>query len=45
MAEAVGLCAAIGLVVVHEAILPLQIKRPATLLGEGQVSEIGRAHV
>ncbi len=42
LAEAVGLCASIGLVVVHEAILPLRIRRPSTLLGEGQVSAQGR---
>ncbi len=40
MAEAVGLAASIGLVVVHTAILPLRI-RPATLLGEGQVEAQG----
>jgi GTPase len=38
LAEAVGLSASIGLVVVHTAILPLRARRPATLLGEGQVS-------
>ena len=37
LAEAVGLAAAIGLVIVHTAILPLRARRPATLLGEGQV--------
>lgn len=37
LAEAVGLAASIGLVVVHTAILPLRSRRPATLLGEGQV--------
>ena len=37
LAEAVGLTASIGLVVVHEAIVPLRQRRPATLLGEGQV--------
>ncbi len=37
LAEAVGLAASIGLVVVHQAILPLRA-RPATLLGEGQVA-------
>jgi GTP-binding protein HflX len=41
LAEAVGLCASIGLVVVHSAILPLRIRRPSTLLGEGQVSAQG----
>jgi GTP-binding protein HflX len=42
LAEAVGLCASIGLVVVHEAILPLRIRRPSTMLGEGQVAAQGR---
>jgi GTPase len=37
LAEAVGLAASIGLVVVHQAILPLRV-RPSTLLGEGQVA-------
>ncbi len=40
LAEAVGLTASIGLVVVHTAILPLR-SRPATLLGEGQVAAQG----
>ena len=35
--EAVGLAAAIGLDVVHQAVLPLRQRRPATLLGQGQV--------
>jgi GTP-binding protein HflX len=43
LAEAVGLAAAIGLVVVHSAILPLRQRRPATLLGEGQVQTQGEA--
>jgi GTPase len=43
LAEAVGLTASIGLVVVHTAILPLRARRPATLLGEGQVSLQGDA--
>ena len=38
MAEAVGLAASIGLVVVHRAILPLRARRPSTLLGSGQVA-------
>ena len=38
LAEAVGLAASIGLVVVHTAILPLRARRSATLLGEGQVA-------
>jgi len=37
LAEAVGLTASIGLVVVHTAILPLRQRRPSTLMGEGQV--------
>ncbi len=37
MAEAVGLAASIGLVVVHQCVLPLRV-RPSTLLGEGQVA-------
>jgi GTP-binding protein HflX len=43
LAEAVGLAASIGLVVVHSAILPLRLRRPATLMGEGQVSAQGFA--
>ncbi|HUB12384.1 MAG TPA: GTPase HflX [Acetobacteraceae bacterium] len=43
LAEAVGLAASIGLIVVHTAILPLRVRRPATLLGEGQVATLGRA--
>ncbi len=43
MAEAVGLAASIGLVVVHSTILPLRARRPATLLGEGQVASQGEA--
>ena len=43
LAEAVGLTASIGLVVVHTAILPLRARRPATLLGEGQVALQGQA--
>ena len=43
LAEAVGLTASIGLLVVHSAILPLRARRPATLLGEGQVALQGRA--
>jgi GTP-binding protein HflX len=37
LAEAVGLAASIGLVVVHSAIVPLRARRPASLLGEGQI--------
>jgi GTPase len=43
LAEAVGLASSIGLIVVHTAILPLRIRRPATLLGEGQVAVLGTA--
>jgi GTPase len=42
LAEAIGLAASIGLVVAHTAILPLRSRRPATLLGEGQVAEQGQ---
>lgn len=49
LAEAVGLAASIGLVVVHTAILPLRVRRPSLLLGEGQVAsqgdDIKRNHV
>ncbi len=38
LAEAVGLAASIGLVVVHSAILPLRARRPATLIGSGQMA-------
>ena len=41
LAEAVGLAASIGLVIVHTAILPLRARKPATLLGEGQVATQG----
>ncbi len=37
LAEAVGLAASIGLVVVHSVVLPLRTRRPATLLGSGQM--------
>src|SRR5215472_7001864 len=43
LAEAVGLTASIGLVVAHTAIMPLRARRPATLLGDGQVAIQGRA--
>ena len=33
-----GLAASIGLIVVHQSILPLRSRRPATLLGSGQVA-------
>ena len=41
VAEAVGLAASIGLVVVHTAILPLRTRRSSTLLGQGQVANVG----
>ena len=41
LAEAVGLAAAIGLVVVHSAIVPLRLKRSATLFGLGQMETQG----
>ncbi|MCC7426015.1 MAG: GTPase HflX [Alphaproteobacteria bacterium] len=37
LAEAVGLTESIGLGVVHAAVLPLRAKRPATLIGKGQL--------
>jgi GTP-binding protein HflX len=43
LAEAVGLAASIGLVVVHTAIPPLRARRSATLMGQGQVETIGQA--
>ncbi len=43
LAEAVGLAASIGLLVVHSAILPLRTRRPATLLGGGQMQTQGEA--
>jgi len=43
LAEAVGLTASIGLVVVHQSIVPLRERRPATLLGSGQMEIAGRA--
>ena len=41
LAEAVGLAASIALDVVHSAILPLRMRRPSTLFGDGQVSTQG----
>ncbi|MBW6397519.1 GTPase HflX [Roseomonas sp. HJA6] len=43
LAEAVGLAASIGVTIVHSAVHPLRERRPATLLGEGQVEMTGRA--
>ena len=43
LAEAVGLTASIGLVVVHTAILPLRARRPSMLFGDGQVSTQGQS--
>jgi len=44
LAEAVGLTASIGLTIVHSAVFPLRARRPATLLGEGQV-EMAKAAI
>ncbi len=41
--EAVGLAASIGLAVVHQAVLPIRGRRPATLLGSGQVQALAAA--
>jgi GTP-binding protein HflX len=43
LAEAVGLAASIGLLVVHHAVLKLRGKRPSTLLGSGQMATEGLA--
>ena len=43
LAEAMGLAASIGLVIVHTAILPLRHRRPSMLLGEGQAETQGAA--
>ena len=43
LAEAVGLAASIGLVVVHSTVIPLRARRSSTLLGEGQVENIHQA--
>ncbi|MGO9816744.1 MAG: GTPase HflX [Acidocella sp.] len=43
LAEAVGLAASIGLVIVHEQIFQLRSLTPATLLGKGQVEIAGAA--
>ncbi len=43
LTEAANLAAAIGLVVVHSAILPLRAVRPATLLGPGQIELVAQA--
>ncbi|MBS0561965.1 MAG: GTPase HflX [Proteobacteria bacterium] len=43
LAEAIGLAASIGLIVVHSAILPLRERRPSTLLGGGQVAMQGES--
>ena len=37
LAEAVGLAASIGLVVVHQSMVHLRARRPATLMGQGQI--------
>ncbi|WP_249197099.1 GTPase HflX [Gluconobacter wancherniae] len=41
--EAVGLTASIGLVVVRKAAIVLRARRPATLLGSGQVEQLAEA--
>ncbi len=43
LAEAVGLAASIGLVIVHEQVFQLRSLTPATLLGKGQVEIAGAA--
>ncbi len=43
LTEATNLAAAIGLIVVHSAIVPLRAARPATLLGSGQVDLVAHA--
>ena len=40
LAEAMGLAASIGLVLVHSAIVPLRRRRPSMLLGEGQAEMV-----
>jgi GTP-binding protein HflX len=40
LAEAMGLAASIGLVLVHSAIVPLRRRRPSMLLGEGQAETV-----
>ena len=41
--EAVGLAASIGLVIVRQAVLPIRMRRPATLLGSGQVQALAES--
>ncbi len=41
--EAVGLAASIGLMIVRRAVLPIRGRRPATLLGSGQVESLAEA--
>ncbi len=43
LGEAIGLAASIGLVIAHDAIIPLRARKPATLFGSGQVIEIAAA--
>lgn len=43
LAEAVGLAASIGLVIVHQQVFTLRAVTPATLLGKGQVEMAGSA--
>jgi GTP-binding protein HflX len=43
VAEAVGLAASIGLIVVHDAVFAIRSKTPATLFGKGQTEQAGEA--
>jgi GTP-binding protein HflX len=43
LAEATGLAASIGLVVVHEGVFALRARTPATLFGKGQTAIAGEA--
>jgi GTP-binding protein HflX len=43
IAEAVGLAASIGLIVVHDAVFAIRAKTPATLFGKGQTEMAGEA--
>ncbi len=43
LTEATNLAAAIGLVVVHSAVVPLRVVRPSTLLGSGQIELVAQA--
>jgi len=41
--EAVGLAASIGLVIMRQAVLMIRARRPATLLGSGQIESLAEA--